>query len=124
VGAQGQRLQQLIWGERRRWKSGGDRRAVDLEGWAVTGTIEKHRHGHWGLEISFYFFYFFYILYTFFFFIEHGSQSGSVGNHASPNTLKVLPLSLDSFRERALPSGMRRLRTRACGGFGFGSVFV
>jgi len=38
----------------------------------------------------------------------------SVGNHAARHTLRILPLSLDSFRERALPSGMRRLRVRAC----------
>jgi len=36
-----------------------------------------------------------------------------VGNHAARHTLRILPLSLDSFRERALPSGIRRLRTRA-----------
>jgi len=36
-----------------------------------------------------------------------------VGNHAARHTLRILPLSLDSFRGRALPSGIRRLRTRA-----------
>jgi len=36
-----------------------------------------------------------------------------VGNHAAPHSLRILPLSLDTFRGRALPSGIRRLRTRA-----------
>jgi len=105
--------------ERRRWESGGDRRIVDLGGLAVTGTIEKHGHGHRSLWIFifFIFFYFFlfyiiFIFYVLFFFIEYGSQSGSVGNHAAHHTLRILPLSLDSFRGRALPSGMRRLRAR------------
>jgi len=38
----------------------------------------------------------------------------NVGNHAARHTLRILPLSLNSFRERGLPSGMRRLRVRAC----------
>ena len=38
----------------------------------------------------------------------------SVGNHAARHTLRILPLSLDSFRGGALPSGMRRLQVRAC----------
>jgi len=37
-----------------------------------------------------------------------------VGNHAARHTLRILPLSLDSFRGRALPSGF---------GFGFERVF-
>ena len=48
---------------------------------------------------------YFYLFY--FIFIEHGSQSGNVGNHAALDTLRILPLSLDSFRGCPLPSGMR-----------------
>jgi len=90
---------------------------VDLEGLAVTGTREKntHRHRSSGFFILFLFLYFyFYIIIFIFFFIKHSLQSGSVGNHAARYTLRILPLSLDSFRGRALPSGMRRLRVRAC----------
>jgi len=51
------------------------------------------------------------------------SRASSVGNHAARHTLRILPVSLDSFWERALPSGMRekasdsgmrRLRVWAC----------
>ena len=38
----------------------------------------------------------------------------NVGNHAARHTLRILPLSLNSFRGRALPSGMR-LRVLASG---------
>ena len=120
-----------IWGERRRWKSGGDGRAMEMRSAEMGeqsrsengGSRRIRSNGHnrkaqaRARELGDFFFFIFIIFYIFYvlflFLIEHGSQSGSIGNHAARHTLRILSLSLDSFRERALPSGMRRLRTRA-----------
>jgi len=92
-------------GEQWRSENGGSRR--------ISSNGHNRKAQAWARELGDCFFLLFSIFFMFFF-IEHGSQSGSVGNHAARHTLRILPLSFDSFQERALPWGMRRLRVRAC----------
>jgi len=58
----------------------GDRRGVDLAGLAVTGTREKHGHGH-GLRSLWilYFIFYFYIILFFMFFFYLSSMARRVG---------------------------------------------